>query len=194
MASRVHDSVLQTLALIQRRADDPHQVVSLARAQERELRSWLFDGRAPGSLDGRATTIADGVRLIQQEIEAQHGIVVEAISVGDCPLDDDLSALLAAAREATVNAAKWSGAGSVSLFAEVEPDEVSVFVRDRGRGFDPAAVPADRKGLAESVRARMERRGGSAIVRSTPGEGTEVVLTMPHTASHRQPSTSDTAT
>jgi signal transduction histidine kinase len=187
MASRVHDSVLQTLALIQRRANDPHQVISLARAQERELRSWLFDGRAPGSLDGLATTLADGVRLIQQEVEAQHGIVVEAISVGDCALDDDLTALLAAAREATVNAAKWSGAGTVSLFAEVEQAAVSVFVRDRGRGFDPAAVPKDRKGLAESVRARMERRGGSAAVRSTPGEGTEVVLTMPRT-SHREPS------
>jgi signal transduction histidine kinase len=188
MASRVHDSVLQTLALIQRRAHDPHQVVTLARAQERELRSWLFDGREPGSLDGLATTLADGVRLIQQEVEAQHGIVVEAISVGDCALDDDLTALLAAAREATVNAAKWSGTDSVSLFAEVEPAAVSVFVRDRGRGFDPAAVPEDRKGLAESVRARMERRGGSATVRSTPGEGTEVVLTMPRTASPREPS------
>jgi signal transduction histidine kinase len=186
MASRVHDSVLQTLALIQRRAHDPNQVVSLARAQERELRSWLFDGRAPGSLDGLATTLADGVRLIQQEVEAQHGIVVEAISVGDCALDDDLTALLAAAREATVNAAKWSGAGTISLFAEVEPEAVSVFVRDRGRGFDPAAVPEDRKGLAESVTARMERRGGSATVRSTPGEGTEVVLTMPRSASPRE--------
>jgi signal transduction histidine kinase len=188
MASRVHDSVLQTLALIQRRAEDPQQVVSLARAQERELRSWLFDGKAPGTLDGRATTISDGIRLIQQEIEAQHGIVVEAISVGECPLDDDLGALLAAAREATVNSAKWSGAAVVSLFAEVEPAAVSVYVRDRGRGFDPAAVPADRKGLAESVRARMERRGGSATVRSTPGEGTEVVLTMPRTAGQREPS------
>jgi len=188
MASRVHDSVLQTLALIQRRADDPQQVVSLARAQERELRSWLFDGKAPGTMDGRAATLADGIRLIQQEVEAQHGIVVEAISVGDCPLDEDLSALLAAAREATVNAAKWSGAGDVSVFAEVEPSAVSVFVRDRGRGFDPAGVPADRKGLAESVRARMERRGGSATVRSTPGEGTEVVLTMPRTAGEREPS------
>jgi signal transduction histidine kinase len=188
MASRVHDSVLQTLALIQRRADDPQHVVSLARAQERELRSWLFDGRAPGSLDGRATTVADGIRIIQQEIEAQHGIVVDAISVGDCPLDDDLSALLAAAREATVNAAKWSGAAAVSLFAEVEQSAVSVFVRDRGRGFDPATVPADRKGLAESVRARMERRGGTATVRSMPGEGTEVVLTMPRTAGQREPS------
>ena len=188
MASRVHDSVLQTLALIQRRADDPQQVVSLARAQERELRSWLFDGRAPGSMDGRARSVSDGIRLIQQEIEAQHGIVVDAISVGDCALDDDLGALLAAAREATVNAAKWSGAGAVSLFAEVESAAVSVYVRDRGRGFDPAAVPADRKGLAESVRARMERRGGSATVRSTPGEGTEVVLTMPRTAGQREPS------
>jgi len=193
MASRVHDSVLQTLALIQRRAADPQQVVSLARAQERELRSWLFDGRPPGSLDGLATTVADGIRVIQQEVEAQHGIVVEAISVGDCDLDSDLNALLAAAREATVNAAKWSGASSVSLFAEVEPDAVSVFVRDRGRGFDPDAVPADRKGLAESVRARMARRGGSATIRSTPGQGTEVVLTMPRnvvpgSASQREPS------
>jgi signal transduction histidine kinase len=188
MASRVHDSVLQTLALIQRRADDPQQVVSLARAQERELRSWLFDGRPPGSIDGLATTLAGGVRLIQQEVEAQHGIVVDAISVGDCDLDSDMSALLAAAREATVNAAKWSGAGSVSVFAEVELDSVSVFVRDRGRGFDPDAVPADRKGLAESVRARMARRGGSATIRSAPGEGTEVVLTMPRTVGQREPS------
>ncbi|HUJ07682.1 MAG TPA: PspC domain-containing protein [Streptosporangiaceae bacterium] len=188
MASRVHDSVLQTLALIQRRADDPQQVIRLARAQERELRSWLFGGRAPGSMDGLATTLAGGIRLIQQEVEAHHGVVVEVITVGDCPLNDDLSALLAAAREATVNAAKWSGVRVVSLFAEVEPEWVSVFVRDRGRGFDPAAVPADRKGLAESIRARMTRRGGSATVRSAPGEGTEVALTMPRTAAHREPS------
>jgi len=141
IASRVHDSVLQTLALIQRRADQPQQVIALARAQERELRSWLFDGRPPGSID-------------------------------------DLAALLGAAREATVNAAKWSGASVVSIFAEVEPAEVSVFVRDRGRGFDPEAVPADRKGLAESVRSRVNRRGGHAAIRSTPGEGTEVSLSM----------------
>jgi signal transduction histidine kinase len=182
IAARVHDSVLQTLALIQRRADQPQQVVALARAQERELRSWLFDGRAPGSVGGG--TLADGVRLIQQEVEAQHGVAVEAVTVGDCPLDDNLAALLGAAREATVNAVKWSGAPVVSLFAEVEPTAVSVFVRDRGRGFDPAAVPADRKGLAESVHARMIRRGGSATVRSAPGEGTEVSLTMPRQPSH----------
>ena len=187
MASRVHDSVLQTLALIQRRADQPQQVIQLARAQERELRSWLFDGRAPGSIDAE-TTFAGGVRLIQQEVEAQHGIAVEAVTVGDCPLDDDLAALLAAAKEAPVNAANWSGAKVVSLFAEVEPGEVSLFVRDRGRGFDPETVPGDRKGLAESVHARMTRHGGSAAIRSTPGEGTEVSLTMPRAAGQRQPS------
>jgi signal transduction histidine kinase len=132
-------------------------------------------------------TLAAGIRLIQQEVEAQHGVPVEAITVGDCDLDDDLTALLAAAREATVNAVKWSGASEVSVFAEVEPTEVAVFVRDRGKGFDPAAVPSDRKGLAESIHARMARRGGSAVVRSAPGEGTEVSLRMPRLA--RQPST-----
>ena len=179
IASRVHDSVLQTLALIQRRADQPQQVIALARAQERELRSWLFDGRPPGSIDDQAMTLAGGVRRIQQDVEAQHEVAVEVVLVGDCPLNDDLTAMLAAAREATVNAAKWSGANVISIFAEVEPAEVSVFVRDRGKGFDPEAVPADRKGLAESVRARMARRGGNAAIRSAPGEGTEVSLTMP---------------
>jgi signal transduction histidine kinase len=186
MAARVHDSVLQTLALIQRNADQPQHVIQLARAQERELRAWLFDGRAPGSVD--EMTLAAGVRQIQQEVEAQHGVSVEAITVGDCELDDDLAALLAAAREATVNAAKWSGEDVVSVFAEVEPASVSVYVRDRGKGFDPAAVPEDRKGLAESIHARMARRGGSATVRSTPGQGTEVSLTMPRRAGERQAS------
>ena len=186
LAARIHDSVLQTLALIQRRADQPQQVVRLARAQERELRAWLFGGSVPGSMDGQATTLAAGIQLIQQEVEASHGITVEAVTVGDCDLDDCLNALLAAAREATVNAAKWSGADVVALFAEVEPGSVSLYVRDRGRGFDPEAVPADRKGLAESVRARMARRGGSAAVRSAPGQGTEVSLTMPRAAGERK--------
>ena len=188
IASRVHDSVLQTLALIQRRADDPQQVIQLARAQERELRSWLFENKPPGSLDGDNLSVAAGVRIIQREIEQQHGVTVEAVTVGDCPLDDDLGALLAAGREATLNAVKWSGADVVSIFAEVEPDEVSLFVRDRGRGFDPDAVPADRKGLAESIRGRMARRGGTATVRTAPGEGTEVALVMPRRAGERQPS------
>jgi signal transduction histidine kinase len=188
MASQLHDSVLQTLALIQRRADDPQKVVQLARAQERELRAWLFDGRPPGSLGEEGMTLAAGVRLIQQDVEAQHGKAVEAITVGDCELDDDLTALLAAAREATVNAVKWSGAPVVSVFAEVEPTTVSIFVRDRGVGFDPGSVPKDRRGLAESIHGRMARRGGTATVRSVRGEGTEVSLTMPRSAGQRQPS------
>jgi signal transduction histidine kinase len=188
MAARVHDSVLQTLALIQRNADQPAQVVKLARSQERELRSWLFGGSAPGAVHGQGTTLAAGVRLIQQEVEALHGVTVEAVTVGDCGLDDHLDALVAAAREATVNAAKWSGADVISLFAEVEPTEVSVFVRDRGCGFDPEAVPSDRKGLAESVQARVARRGGSAMIRSVLGDGTEISLRMPRVAGPRQPS------
>jgi len=187
MAARVHDSVLQTLALIQRRASDPQQVIALARAQERELRTWLFDGRAPGALDGADQTLAAGVRQIQQEVEAQHGVAVEVVLVGDCELDEDLRALLGAGREATVNAVKWSGASVVAVFAEVEPDAVSLYVRDRGKGFDPETVPADRKGLAQSVHARMTRRGGTAAVRSTPGEGTEVSLRMPRVAGASEP-------
>jgi len=180
MAARVHDSVLQTLALIQRRADDPAAVVQLARAQERELRSWLFEGRVAG--DGDATTLAEGVRRIQRDVEARHGVPVEVVTVGDCPLDDHLGALLAAAGEATVNAAKWSGASVISVFAEVEPDKVAVAVRDRGKGFDTYAVPADRKGVSESIRGRMIRHGGKAVVQSAPGEGTKVTLTLPRTA------------
>ncbi len=176
MAARLHDSVLQTMALIQRSAEDPQTVVKLARAQERELRSWLFEGRAPG--DTEVTSFAEGIREIQRDVEARHGVPVEVVTVGDCPLDEHLSALLAAAREATVNAAKWSGASVISVFAEVEPDKVAVAVRDRGKGFDLYAVPADRKGVAESIRGRMLRHGGKATVQSTLGEGTKVTLTM----------------
>jgi signal transduction histidine kinase len=176
MAAHMHDSVLQTLALIQRSAEDPQTVVQLARAQERELRSWLFEGRAPG--DTEVTSFAEGIKEIQRDVEARYGVPVEVVTVGDCPLDDHLSALLAAAKEATVNAAKWSGASVISLFAEVEPDKVEVAVRDRGAGFDLYSVPADRKGVAESIRGRMLRHGGKAIVQSTLGEGTKVTLTM----------------
>ena len=178
IAARIHDSVLQTLALIQRRAEDPQKVVQLARLQERELRSWLFEGRAPNEADADAT-LAFGVRQIQRDVEARYGVPVEAVTVGDCELDENLNALLAAAREATVNAAKWSGASVISLFAEVEPGEVSLVVRDRGQGFDPEAVPEDRKGLAESIHGRMARRGGTATVSTAPGEGTKVLLKMP---------------
>ena len=184
IAARVHDSVLQTLALIQRRADDPQKVIQLARMQERELRTWLFEGRSLEEADAELT-VAAGVRQIQQDVEARYGVPVEAVTVGDCDLDENLEALVAAAGEATVNAAKWSRASVISLFAEVEPGEVSIVVRDRGQGFDPEAVPADRKGLAESVRGRMARRGGTAIVTSAPGEGTKVTLKMPRPGSSR---------
>ncbi len=190
MAARVHDSVLQTLALIQKSSANPQRVVQLARAQERELRSWLFDGRRPGSFgEEEASTLAAGVQLIEHEVETTHGIAVEAVTVGDCPLSDELRALLAAGKEAAVNAAKWSGAPVVSLFAEVEPDKVTLFVRDRGQGFDPTEIPADRRGIAESIRARMSRAGGGATVRSTPGTGTEVELSMPRRAQEAGPKT-----
>jgi signal transduction histidine kinase len=192
IAARIHDSVLQTLALIQRRAGDPHTVVQLARMQERELRSWLFEGKAPHEADADVT-LAAGVRRIQQDVEARYGVAVEAVTVGDCEVDESLDALLAAAREAAVNAAKWSGAEVISLFAEVEPGEVSVVVRDRGRGFDPEAVPADRKGLAESVRGRMARRGGTAAVCSAPGEGTKVTLSMPRAGTSSRADTASRA-
>jgi signal transduction histidine kinase len=181
MAARIHDSVLQTLALIQRRADDPQKVIQLARLQERELRSWLFEGRGLNEAD-QDMTFAAAVRQIQQDVESRYGVPVEAVTVGDCELDENLSALVAAAREATVNAAKWSGASVISLFAEVEPNSVSLVVRDRGKGFDPSAVPEDRKGLAESVHGRMTRRGGTADVVSGLGEGTKVTLKMPRSA------------
>ena len=179
MAAHVHDSVLQTLALIQRSADDPQNVVRLARSQERELRAWLFEGRAPGAIGVEASNLSEGVGLLQRQVEADHGVTVQVVLVGDCGLDEGLRALLDAAREATVNAAKWSGADQVSVYAEVEADQVTFFVRDRGQGFDPDAVPEGRQGIAQSIRARVIRFGGTAVIRSAPGEGAEVQLSMP---------------
>jgi len=183
IATRVHDSVLQTLALIQRRADQPHQVVRLARAQERELRSWLFEGQVPGTGEDEDATLGTAVRRIQREVEALHEVPVEAVVVGDCELNDDLRSMMEAGREATVNAAKWSQADFVSLFVEVEPDEVSMFVRDRGVGFSEEKIAADRRGVKESIYGRMARHGGQAEVRTTPGLGTEVMLKMPRSGS-----------
>jgi signal transduction histidine kinase/phage shock protein PspC (stress-responsive transcriptional regulator) len=178
LAGRVHDSVLQTLALIQRQADDPRAVVSLARRQERELRGWIYGGPQPPA-DG---TLRAAVDRAVREVEEVHGVTVDAVVVGDATLDDALSAMVAAAREAMVNSAKWSGGRTVSLYAEVDGECVSVFVRDRGVGFDPASVGGDHHGIAESIRARMERHGGRVEIRSEPGHGTEVELAMRRTA------------
>ena len=176
MAAHLHDSVLQTLALIQRSAGDAQQVQRLARAQERQLRSWLFD-KAPPTVG--PASLSASLLALQQDVEADHGLRAEVVTVGDCVVDESLGPLVAAAREAVVNAAKWSGADVVSIYAEVEADAVSLYVRDRGRGFDPAAVATDRKGISESVHARMRRNGGTSSVRSAPGQGTEVTLTIP---------------
>jgi len=174
VAAHVHDSVLHTLTLIQRHVDDPREVTRLARAQERELRGWLYRP-APNA----SQHLAAALEGVAAEVEDAHGVAIEVVVVGDCALDDRLTALRDAAREALVNAAKYAAGASVSVYAEVEPEQVNVFVRDRGPGFDPDTVPEDRLGLRQSVRGRMARNGGTATVRSSPGDGTEVQLEMP---------------
>ncbi len=174
VAAHLHDSVLQTLALIQRHSADQQAVARLARSQERELRTWLYEPEKASE-----GTWAGLVSAMVAEVEADHELTVDPVVVGDTPVDDALAALGAATREALVNAAKHSGAASADLYTEVTPHQVSVFVRDRGRGFDPAAVPADRRGLRDSVSGRLTRAGGTATVRSAPGEGTEVELLLP---------------
>ncbi len=171
VAAHLHDSVLQTLALIQKNADDSTTVARLARAQERDLRSWLYAGEAT---DER--TIASALRGVAARVEDEYGVSVDVVTVGDCVLDEPLRPLVKAAGEAVTNAAKHAGTGRVDVYAEVTPAAVDVFVRDRGRGFDPAAVPTDRYGVRNSIVDRMQRHGGAADVRSTPGEGTEVRL------------------
>jgi phage shock protein PspC (stress-responsive transcriptional regulator)/two-component sensor histidine kinase len=175
ISAHLHDSVLQTLALIQVRAGDDREVQRLARRQERELRSWL-QGRPP---EATASTVAELVASVVAEIEDDHAIRVELVAVGDAPLDDRLRALALAGREALLNAAHHAGVATVDAYLEVEPHQVALFVRDRGRGFDRAAVDPDRRGLSESVVGRMARAGGRAEIRAGLGEGTEVELTVP---------------
>lgn len=190
IAAHLHDSVLQTLALIQRQAEQPREVRRLARGQERELRTWLYGPTGYGhvgagsSAPARASelpagTVAEAITSAAAEVEDTYAVAVRPVVVGDCALDDRQAALVQAAREAMVNAAKHAQVGEVSLYAEVEPDAVHVFVRDRGIGFDPDSVPEDRHGLVDSVHGRMERHGGSATLRTASGEGTEVHLEMP---------------
>ena len=172
MAARVHDSVLQTLTLIQRRAEDPAEVTRLARAEERALRSWLY---APVGVSG---SLGAALAEVVATTEADYDARIDLVTVGDAVVDDRLAALVAATREAVVNAAKHAGAPS-TVYAEVEDEQVEVNVRDRGVGFDPDDVGSDRHGVRQSIVARMASVGGSATVRSTPGEGTEVRLVLP---------------
>jgi signal transduction histidine kinase/phage shock protein PspC (stress-responsive transcriptional regulator) len=175
MAAHLHDSVLQTLALVQRRADDPAEVAALARRQERELRAWLA-GRtgAPGA----PPRLAAALDAAAAEVETVHGVPIEVVAVGDAELDERGLALVAAAREAMVNAAKFAGGAPIDVYAEAEDGRLEVYVRDRGPGFDLAAVPDDRRGVRESIVARMARHGGTARITAAPGAGTEVELVL----------------
>jgi signal transduction histidine kinase len=174
LAAHLHDSVLQTLALIQKNAGDSATVARLARSQERDLRSWLFDSTPAG--DG---TLAGALREVVREVEDTYGVDVELVTVGEAELGEALVPIVAAAREAVTNAAKHAGSSLVDIYAEVGPSSVEVFVRDRGAGFEPDAVPSDRQGVRSSIVDRMSRHGGSAEIRSTPGTGTEVRLRLP---------------
>lgn len=172
IAAHLHDSVLQTLALIQRRAGSEQDVVRLARAQERELRSWLFSDPAKES-----GLLADRIKAIAAEVEDSHGHAVEVVTVGDTDMTDRHEALVQAAREAMLNAARHGG-GTVSVYMESTAGSTEIFIKDRGPGFDPDAVPDDRLGVKESIIGRMKRHGGTAVINSS-SDGTEVRLALP---------------
>jgi signal transduction histidine kinase len=178
VAARIHDSVLQTLALIQRHAGDPVRVATIARRQERELRRWLY-GSGVSDAESLVAALADTAA----DVEELHGVPVELATAGDTRLDDGTRQLVLAAREAMTNAAKFSGAAEIAVYAEVGADTVSVFVRDRGAGFDRTAVAPDRRGIAESIEGRLERAGGTATIVTAPGAGTEVELRLPRSES-----------
>ena len=179
IASHLHDSVLQTLAIIQRQADDPRRVAALARRQERELRAWLYgDDAARRASMGTAATVAAALQQGADEVEATYGTRVEIVRVGDTPLDDRTGALVSAAREAMTNAAKHAGVPSIDVYLEAQPGALEVFVRDRGRGFTRSEVANDRRGIADSIEGRMNRVGGTVRIVSEPGAGTEVHLAL----------------
>jgi signal transduction histidine kinase len=174
VGAHLHDSVLQTLALIQRSAQDPQQVAALARRQERELRGWLADGdsREPGD------SLACALDAAAVEVEGAVGGSIEVVAVGDCPLEERGGAVVAAAREAMLNAVKFAGEAPVSVYAELSRERIQVFVRDRGTGFDLEAVPHERRGVRESIVGRIRRVGGRTAVRSLPSGGTEVEIAI----------------
>jgi signal transduction histidine kinase/phage shock protein PspC (stress-responsive transcriptional regulator) len=174
MAAHLHDSVLHTLALIQR-ADAPMEVVTLARRQERELRSWLYEEPAPPQQE----RLKSAVEALASRVEELHAIAVDVVVVGDEPLDERSRAVVLACQEAAVNAAKHSGVTTVSVYVEAEPDGITAYVRDEGKGFDPDSVPPDRRGIRDSIRGRIERQGGTVTITSEPGGGTEVAIQLP---------------
>lgn len=178
VAAHLHDSVLQTLALLQKNAGDSATVATLARRQERELRSWLY-----GNDEQPGDSLVAALRASAAEIEDTHRVPVEVIAVGDVPLDADVTALARAAREAMVNAAKHAGVDRVDVYAETDGRTAEVFIRDRGVGFDPETIADDRMGVRGSIVSRIERHGGTATIRSKPGDGTEVALSVPVRAS-----------
>jgi signal transduction histidine kinase len=174
LAAMVHDQVLHTLALILRNAGDVKTVQRLARGQERSLRNWLYKPTASPN-----ERLAAALEQAAAEVEDTYAITVETVVVGDRETDERVGALVAAAREALVNAARHARVQTMSLYAEVEPEQISVFVRDRGAGFDPATVGDHRHGVRGSIIGRMKRHGGQAEIRSEPGDGTEVRLYLP---------------
>ena len=173
LAAHIHDSVLQTLALIQRNSADKEAVVTLARGQERDLRSWLF-GNNPSAID----RFEDAVNVMCAEVEESYQIPIEVVVVGDAEMTEQLQALLAAGREAAINASKHANAPYVSVYAEVTDTKAEMFVRDRGRGFEVEAITDERQGIRNSIKERMRRHGGAATIVSTIGAGTEVTLKM----------------
>ena len=179
MAAHLHDSVLQTLTLIQKRSDDPLAMSAIARHQERELRRWLYEPSS--SVDGESFRSALDAAV--SEIEDRELVTIENVTVGDAPLDGQLAAAIAATREALVNAATFAGTRAISLYARVTDTSCEIFVRDRGVGFTLDDVPADRHGIRDSIIGRIDRVHGSADVRTAPGEGTEVHLRLPRASS-----------
>jgi signal transduction histidine kinase/phage shock protein PspC (stress-responsive transcriptional regulator) len=174
MAAHLHDSVLQSLVLLQR-TGDPRRMTTIARRQERELRAWLYGT----THEGEPTSLHAAIDAVAVAIEADHDVRVEAVVVGDQPLDDAARALVAAVREALVNAARHAHVERVDVFVEADDAELTGFVRDTGRGFDPTTVAGDRRGISESIVGRVQRLGGTATLSSRPGAGTEVELRVP---------------
>lgn len=175
IAAHIHDSVLQTLSLIQRHGDDPQTMLSLARRQERELRNWLDPDRASRT----GESLRGQLDQIVGDVEELHGLIIDVVVVGDCLIDNAVDALLGAIREAAVNAAKHAEVQRLDVYVEIGNDRIEAFVRDSGVGFDRAEMAGDRRGIRESIEQRMARVGGTAQIHTAPGSGTEVELSLP---------------